>query len=160
MSRGRPKKNPLVIKEPAKLRGQPASKKSRIATSSLDTLIKINAAGKQQHQKAPNTREKYGRYWDHAQEFLKSLVDEEVKADAEKRTAPTEEPSGEGEDEINENEKMLRDPEFATAFEGPPSKYTPQAMALYLTFHCFEIGNGTSTADGIHAAFIYQYDHL
>ena len=68
--------------------------------------------------------------------------------------------AGEGEEEVDETEEMMRDPEFARALDGPPSKYTPQVIALFLAYHCFNIGDGKSTADGIHATFVYEYDHM
>ena len=95
-----------------------------------------------------------------AREFLSTLVETEHNAEAENRSKRNDELSGEGEEEIDNTEEMMRDPEFAKALEGPPSKYTPQVIALFLAYHCFEIGNKKSTAEGIHAAFVHEYDHL
>lgn len=69
--------------------------------------------------------------------------------------------SGEGEDEfIDDDEALLNDPEFRNAFNGHPSKHTPNAIVMFLTWKCFHQGNGISTAQGIHAAFIAEYDQL
>ena len=95
-----------------------------------------------------------------AREFLSTQVETEHNAKAENRSKQNDELSSEGEEEIDDMEEMMRDPEFAKALEDPPSKYTPQIITLFLTYHCFEISNEKSMAEGIHAAFVQEYNHL
>lgn len=154
-------KSPAVPAEVKKPRKRTTSKKAKGPSTSLDSLIKINAAGKTQHLKAARTREAYKGYLRRAKEFLATLVETECNAETEGNSEPIGELSGEGEqDEVDKTEEMMRDPEFARALDGAPSKYTPQVIALFLAYHCFDVGDGKSTADGIHAAFVYEYDHM
>lgn len=154
-------KKPLTVPENIKKpRTRNTSKKAKGPATSLDSLIKINTAGKSQHLKAARTRDAYVGYMRRAREFLSTLVDTEHNAEAENRSKHTGGLSGKGEEEIDETEEMMRDPEFAKALDGPPSRYTPQVIALFLAYHCFEIGNKKSTAEGIHAAFVHEYNHL
>ena len=53
---------------------------------------------------------------------MSTLVETEHNAEAENRSKQNDELSGEGEEEIDNTEEMMRDPEFAKALEGPPSK--------------------------------------
>lgn len=68
--------------------------------------------------------------------------------------------SGDGKEEINKDEALLNNDELCGALDGPPVESTPQAIAMFLAFKCFEQDNGKSTADGIHAAFIAEYDYM
>ena len=155
-----PKKPPTISVKVQKPQNCNISKKVKGPASSLDSLVKINTAGKSQHLRATQTREAYDTYMGRAREFLSTLEETEHNAKAENRSKRNDELSGEGEEEIDDMEEMMRDPEFAKALEGPPSKYTPQVITLFLAYHCFEIGNKKSTAEGIHAAFVHEYDHL
>lgn len=64
------------------------------------------------------------------------------------------------EEYLDEDEISLNDPEFRKAFDGRPSKYTPHAIAMILTWECFHQEKGVGTASGIHAAWIKEYDQL
>ena len=66
--------------------------------------------------------------------------------------------SAEGENEIDEN--TMEDPDFCHAFEGRPMKCTPQTIAMFLAWKCFAEDNGEATADGIHAAFLAEYNGM
>lgn len=154
------KRSPIVPVQVEKPRNQGTHKKAKGPETSLNSLIKINTTGKTQHLKAKRTRDAYDGYKKRAKEFLSTLVDTEHNAEAEKTSKRGGELAGEGEEEVDETEEMMRDPEFARALDGPPSKYTPQVIALFLAYHCFNIGDGKSTADGIHATFVYEYDHM
>ena len=60
-------------------------------------------------------------------------------------------------DEVN-----LGNQDFHKAFDGPPTKYTLHTMTirLFLTWKCFHQERGIQTAQGIHPAFIAEYDAL
>jgi hypothetical protein len=137
-----------------------ASKTSIGPQSSLSTLKKLAHTKKKQYLHSENTTEKYDGYVKRGKEFLQSFFEEESEAEANWKAAADKELSGDGEEEIDEDENLLRDPEFRNAFNGPPVKSTPQAIAMFLAWKCFEQNNGKSTADGIHAAFIAEYDQM
>lgn len=129
------------------LRG--ASKKSVGPTSSVDTLTKLAIDGTKQYLHARKTTEAYDGYVKRGKEFLLSLL-------AGEQSAP-----GEGLlDELEDDENILRDPELSKAFDGSPNKSTPQAIAMFLAWKCFEQNKGIVTAEGVHAAFVAEYDQM
>lgn len=134
-------------------------KKSVGQASSLHHLQTLAAAKTKKYLKSGNTTEAYQGYIKRGKEFLASFFNEEHEAEGIWKAGLEQGLSGDGESEID-GKTMLDDEEFRDAFEGCPSNSTPQAIAMFLAFKCFEQGNGKSTADGIHAAFITEYDQM
>lgn len=58
------------------------------------------------------------------------------------------------------SEGVERDPEFPEAFDGKPKACSGRALALYITFKCFEAGLGKSTSDSSHAAAKKYWEEL
>jgi len=138
-------------------RAKRGSKQSIGPSSSLATLRKLASDKKRQYLHSNNTTEKYDGYVARGKEWLASFS-EEQEAESKWKSASLQGLSSEGEDEIAENK--MEDPEFSHAFDGPPGKCTPQAIAMFLAWKCFSQDNGQSTADGIHAAFLAEYNEM
>ncbi|KAF9060392.1 hypothetical protein BDP27DRAFT_1430155 [Rhodocollybia butyracea] len=54
----------------------------------------------------------------------------------------------------------LMDPEFGTCLEGTPVKCTPEALAMFMSWKCFDKEKGKSTAEQIHAGWKHHYKLL
>ena len=132
-------------------------KKSVGLSSSLATLWKLATIKKKQYLHSDNTTEKYNGYVTWGKEWLASFSMEEQEAESKWKATPGG-LSAEGENEIDEN--TMEDPDFCHAFEGCPMKCTPQAIAMFLAWKCFVEDNGEATADGIHAAFLAEYNGM
>ena len=139
-------------------RAKRGSKQSIGPSSSLATLRKLASDKKRQYLHSNNTTEKYNGYVARGKEWLASFSEEEQEAESKWKSASLQGLSSEGEDEIAENK--MEDPEFSHAFDGPPGKCTPQAITMFLAWKCFSQDNGQSTADGIHAAFLAEYNEM
>lgn len=146
--------------KPTKPQNKGTSKKSIGPQSRLSTLKKLAHSKKKQFLHAESTTEKYDGYIKNAKEWLQSFFVEEDEAESKWKAGSGQGLSGEGEEEIDGMESMRDDPEFCNAFDGPPVKGTPQAIAMFLAWKCFDQNNKKSTADGIHAAFIAVYDQM
>jgi hypothetical protein len=134
------------------------SKKSAGPSASLSTLRKLATTKKKQYLHSDNTTGKYDGYIARAKEWLAAFSKEEHEAESKWKAAPGQGLSAEGEEEFEGSE--MEDPEFCHAFEGPPVQGTPQAIAMFLAWKCFSQDNGQGTADGIHAAFLAEYNAM
>lgn len=159
---GRTKK-PSTTHNPPKSTRSPRvrTKKSAEPKPSLSKLKELATAKTKQFLHSENTTEAYDGYVKRGKEFLAMFVEEEGNAEANWKARPGQGLSGDGEEEIQKDQNSLRsDPEFCRAFDGHPVKSTPQAIVMFLAWKCFEHDNGQSTADGIHAAFLAEYDQM
>ncbi|KZP03242.1 hypothetical protein FIBSPDRAFT_1019175 [Athelia psychrophila] len=138
--------------------GQKSNTADRPA-SSLQQLKNLTAEKMDQHIKSGKTRNAYNRYITRAKSWLGVFFLEEGEAERKWKEGSGKGLSGDGEGDID-NTTLLEDEEFRDAFDGVPSKSTPQAISMFLTFKCFEENKGRSTAEGIHAAFITEYDKI
>jgi hypothetical protein len=136
---------------------QGVSKKSA-GPSSISTLQKLAAAKKKQYLHSDNTTGKYNGYVARGKEWLASFSEAEQEAESKWKAGLRHGIFAEGEDEINKN--TMGDPNFCNAFDGPPVECTPQAITMFLAWKCFAQDNGQSTADGIHAAFLAEYNEM
>lgn len=64
----------------------------------------------------------------------------------------------EDEDVPMRNEEMAS--EFHGCLDGKPNQFTPEAIAMYISWKCYEEGRKLSTGESVHAAFKYHYTHL
>lgn len=146
---------------PSSARKRSTSKKSMGPASSLLSLQRLAKEQTKQYTKANRTTENYDAYVRRGKQWLAGLLMDEKGAEEQWKSGAGEGLSGEGEDdEIDPNKNLMADPEFRNAFDGLPGKCTPQAIAMFLAYKCFEENNKKSTADGIHTAFISEYDHM
>lgn len=169
MAPHRPRKIKAV--DPNKKERDRNNKKSKakvaLATISASQLATLSAAQTKQHLLSSNTNTKYDGYLNAARIFLESLCEQR---DQDKDSGPLNQGFTAGGD--NDEDEQLRegflddddinfdDPEFRKALDGPPSKYTPEAIRMFLTWKCFHEDNGMQTAWGIHSAWIKEYDSL
>jgi len=163
MAATKKKASPTNQNQPPRSRGKGTSKKSIGPRSSISTLNKLARTKTKQFLHSEATTEKYDGYVKQAQEFLESFFAEENEAEAKWKAGKAgvgHRLSGDGEEEIDEDESLLNDPEFRNALNGCPVKCTPQVITMFLTWKCFGQNNKKSTADGAHAALIAQYDQL
>lgn len=153
---------PRKTSHPAKKKVKASGKNSKTAdrpASSLQQLKSLTAEKTDQHIKSGKTRGAYNGYITRAKTWLGAFFLEEGEAERRWKEGSGKGLSGDGEGDIN-NVTLLEDEEFRDAFNGVPSKSTPQAISMFLTFKCFEENKGRSTAEGIHAAFIAEYDKM
>jgi hypothetical protein len=127
---------------------------------SLSKLTKLAASKTKQFLHSENTTGKYDGYVKRGKEFLASFVEDEGNTEARRKASHVQGLSADGEEEIEGDNMLQSDPEFCHALDGCPVKSTPQAIAMFLAWKCFEQDNGKSTADGIHAAFVAEYDQM
>lgn len=131
-----------------------AADKPTKSYSEQRTTAKANA---KKHAKSQNTTISYEGQVGRGQLYLKQFVREEGEAEKEWQARnPDQRLSGVDEDEMDEGEQSL-DPQFHSAFDGPPVECTPLAISMFMHFKCFEEGNKSSTAVSIHAAFKRHY---
>ncbi|KZP05164.1 hypothetical protein FIBSPDRAFT_766273 [Athelia psychrophila] len=153
-----PRKAPQAPKKKGKTLGKKSNTADR-PTSSLQQLKNLTAEKTDQHIKSGKTRNAYNGYITRAKSWLGAFFLEEGEAERKWKEGSGKGLSGDGEGDID-NTTLLEDEEFRDAFDGVPSKSTPQAISMFLTFKCFEENKGRSTAEGIHAAFITEYDKM
>jgi hypothetical protein len=127
----------------------------------LPKLKELAAKKTKQYLHSKNTTEAYDGYVKRGKEFLASFVETEGNAKASWKARPSQGLSGDGEDEIKEDNTLLcSNPNFHRAFDGRPIESTPQAITMFLAWKCFKHENGKATADGIHTAFLTEYNQL
>jgi hypothetical protein len=121
-------------------------KKTRNATSSLETLHKIKESSHVEHGCPKRTRDNYAGYIERGKAFLEDLV-------AERRGNLNKLPVDSLDDNINVD--MME-----KAFDNPPNKYSVMVLELYLVQKCLTEKRGKSTATGIHGAFSDYWDNM
>jgi len=120
-----------------------AKKKTKVTTSSLQTLQKTRTTCRNKFGWSKSTKSNYAGYIKQGKKFLADII-------AERRA------NGEGavcKEGINTD--LLE-----KAFENPPNKYSAMALELFLVQKCFTENWGKSTGDGIHGAFADYWDHM
>lgn len=120
---------------------------ARKGTATLSTIRDLQDQEKSTHGKALNTSKKYAVYVKRGREWLEEHFD---------ACDPGEDPLTTHADEIGtppDGDSPYDDPEFRNTFETIPNKYSDKALALFISYRCFQDGLGLSTADGAHAAF-------
>lgn len=138
------------------------AKKSAAAGVDVDinSLQELASNGTKEHLHSKRTTGAYGGYLKAAREFVESMFCERNEANATGGFDPMAMLDDEDIDHDLDDEVDLSDPEFRNAFNGPPTKFTPHAIRLFLTWKCFHQEKGIQTAKGIHAAFVAEYDAL
>jgi hypothetical protein len=124
-------------------------KKTRNATSSLETLQKIKESSCAEHGRPKRTRDNYAGYVERGKTFLEGLV-------AERR---------ENFDCVDTNNLDSLDNDIdidmmEKAFDNPPNKYSVMVLELYLVQKCLTENRGKSTAAGIQGAFTDYWDNM
>ena len=120
-----------------------SKKKTRNATSSLETLQKIKISSRTEHGHPKRTRENYTGYIDQGKAFLADLVAERQDNHL---------------DSLDSNDVDMDMME--KAFDNPPNKYSVMVLELYLVQKCLTENRGKSTAAGIQGAFADYWDNM
>jgi hypothetical protein len=123
-------------------------KKTRNATSSLETLQKIKESSRIEHGRPKRTRDNYAGYIERGKAFLTDLVAER-RGDVNK--LPVDSLDSDDDIDIDMMEK---------AFDNPPNKYSVMMLELFLVQKCLTEKRGKSTATGIHGAFSDYWDNM
>ena len=127
-----------------KPRGKKSKARSKDAASepTVENLQHIKTANKDLYGKPKKTRNLYAAYVKHGKQFLSELV-------------------GRRQEEGRALVDNINTDELAKAFdENKPNQYSADALELFLTHKCFNQGLGSSTADGIQAAFASFWDNM
>lgn len=159
-----PKAAPATPK-PTKPETKSRAARKKSATASVDVDVSVlqdlAANGTKEHLHSKKTTGGYDRYLKAAREFVESMFQErDSEMDGPGGFDPLSMLDDEDVDKDLDDEVDLSDPEFRNAFDGPPTKYTPHAIRLFLTWKCFHQEKGIQTAQGAHAAFVAEYDAL
>jgi hypothetical protein len=120
-------------------------KKTRSATSSLETLQKLKESSRAEHSRPKRTRDNYAGYVGRGKLFLEGLVAE--------RQANINRVDDNLDNDIDID--MLE-----KAFDNPPNKYSVMVLELYLVQKCLTENKGNSTAAGIQGAFTDYWDNM
>ena len=153
------------------------SKKSTKKASPKQTYASIQKTAtnaKKKHGKAESTTNGYDGHVRRGIEWLATFAQEEQERveerwqaeEGEKLSVDEEDEDDEDITEIGqakeegEESDVTMDPEFPTTFTGPPVKCTPVTIAMFMAYKCFTEDLGISTANAIHAAFIWHYDTM
>ena len=123
-------------------------KKTRNATSSLETLQKIKKSSRAEHGRPKRTRDNYAGYVERGKVFLEDLV-AEMRGNINRIDNTLD--SLDNDIDIDKMEK---------AFDNPPNKYSVMVLELYLVQKCLTEKKGKSTASGIHGAFTDYWDNM
>ncbi|KAH7871951.1 uncharacterized protein C8R40DRAFT_1273810 [Lentinula edodes] len=116
--------------------------------------------------RAVNTVKKYAEVVKRGRTWLEEFLNEEEKAkgccEDGKEDEDREEDNNDENVEIADNSKA--NPKMATdlrgCLDGKPNQNTPEAIALFMSWKCYNEGRKAATANQIHAAFKYHYTHL
>lgn len=112
--------------------------------------------------RAVNTVKKYAEVIKRGRTWLEEFLNEEEKAkgccENGKEDEDREEDNNDGNVEIADNTKMATD--LRGCLDGNPNQNTPEAIALFMSWKCYNEGRKAATANQIHAAFKYHYTHL
>lgn len=123
-------------------------KKTRNATSSLETLQKIKESSRAEHSRPKRTRDNYAGYVERGKAFLEGLV-------AERR-----ENLNHLDDNLDSLDNDIDIDMMEKAFDNPPNKYSVMVLELFLVQKCLTENRGMSTATGIHGAFTDYWDNM
>ncbi|KAJ3845839.1 hypothetical protein EV368DRAFT_90008 [Lentinula lateritia] len=102
------------------------------------------------HIRADNTTEQYSQVIQRVRKWLEEFLKVEESAEGCLED--------EDEDVPVRNEHMAS--EFHGCLDGKPNQFTPEAIAMYISWKCYEEGRKLSTGESVHAAFKYYYTHL
>ncbi|KAJ3924813.1 MAG: hypothetical protein NXY57DRAFT_1044624, partial [Lentinula lateritia] len=102
------------------------------------------------HIRADNTTKQYTQVIQRVRKWLEEFLKVEENAEGCLED--------EDEDISMRNEEMAS--EFYGCLEGKPNQFTPEAIAMYISWKCYEEGRKLSTGESVHAAFKYHYTHL
>ncbi|PPR07279.1 hypothetical protein CVT26_012439 [Gymnopilus dilepis] len=117
--------------------------------------------GIKQYGKSKNTLNSYDGYIRRGREFVAQFVKEQEAGERLWMAGGAELLMDEDDELLGKVEPdVSMDPDFHKAFDGPPLKCTPLAIAMFLAHKCFTEKLGKSTADGIHSAFVNYYSQL
>ncbi|KAF8956169.1 hypothetical protein BDZ97DRAFT_1708433 [Flammula alnicola] len=108
-----------------------------------------------QHGKSQNTTGNYEGYVRRGKEFLAMFANEGEAANGD-----IDDGDGDRGAESPDDADNGMDPCFREAFDGPPIKCTPIAIAMFMGYKCIDENLGKSTASGIQAAFLEYYSKL
>ena len=125
-------------------------KKTRNATTSLETLQKIKNSSRAEHGRPKRTRDNYAGYIERGKAFLENLVAER-RENVDRIDNKLDSPDDDIDIDIDMMEK---------AFDNPPNKYSVMVLELYLVQKCLMEKKGKSTAAGIHGAFTDYWDNM
>ena len=134
-------------KNPSK---QTKNKTPRDATEkpTLQAALQVQKEGTQTHLRALKTRKTYAGHVQRAQQWVKVHLLTEAGT-----TVPDDFPQAD-----KGAEEMSNDPTFALAFEATPNKWSTKATTLYLSWLVFWGNQSKSTADGVRAALLMQWN--
>ena len=123
-------------------------KKTRNATSSLETLQKIKESSRAEHGRPKRTRDNYAGYVERGKAFLESLV------------AGRQENFDRIDNNLDSLDNDIDIDIMEKAFDNPPNKYSVMVLELYLVQKCLTEKKGKSTAAGIQGAFADYWDNM
>ncbi|KAJ7585443.1 hypothetical protein C8J56DRAFT_1087359, partial [Mycena floridula] len=111
-----------------------------------------------EHGKAGRTNTAYDGYMKNMRKFVKTFGAKERAKEANWKEGG--ERLATEDDDSFDNDDSSSDPEFPLAFDGPPKKCTPNAIATFMALKVFDENCGISTASGVHAAAKRHYKTL
>ena len=160
----------------SKNKSKPSKKSTKKASpkQTYASIQKMATNAKKKHGKSESTTNGYDGHVHRGIEWLATFAQEEQERveewwqaeEGEKLSIDEEDEDddditkiGQAKEEGEESDIMM-DPEFLTAFTGPPMKCTSVTIAMFMAYKCFTEDLGISTANAIHAAFIQHYDMM
>lgn len=135
------------IPGPAKIR-----KATVTGTSSQKSFRKAKEdAGKhvRENIRSDNTNINYRSTIERTRNWVKEFVASQAKSKG-----------GEQDEDDESSEDVEMDPGFPTCLDNKPRKCTPEAIAMFMAWKCFDEQKGKATAVQIHAAWKHHYKHL
>lgn len=117
-----------------------SKRKTQVATSSLQTLQKVQNLWVQEFTAVKNTEKVYSGHLAWGKQWLKEVVTQGV--------------------ESKETSQGILTAEFAKAFDKPPNQFSVTALEMFLVKKCFNQNCGKDTAEGIHGAFAAYWDTM
>ncbi|KAJ3856399.1 hypothetical protein EV368DRAFT_32460 [Lentinula lateritia] len=114
--------------------------------------------------RAVNTVKKYAEVVRRGRTWLEEFLYEEEKAKGCCEDGKEDDNREEDDDDEEIGDNCKANPEMATDLQGclngKPNQDTPEAIALFMSWKCYNEGRKAATANQIHAAFKYHYTHL
>ncbi|KAF9554482.1 hypothetical protein CPC08DRAFT_766691 [Agrocybe pediades] len=138
---------------------QKGGKKKKVIVPSYKEAQEAVGKGVKKFAKSHNTSESYDGHVQQGREFIACFAPAaEAEADREWKDGDDAGQRFSTEEVMpTEFQEATMDPEFPNSLDGPLSKCTPLAIAMFLTHKCINEDLGKSTAEGIHAAFKQHY---
>ncbi|KAJ7590499.1 hypothetical protein C8J56DRAFT_1046766 [Mycena floridula] len=156
---------PLHSSMPPKKEKKAKAPRQKKSTESLPRkakdLVELQSRAKanlKEHGKTKGTTTAYAGYMANAKKFVAGFAQREKDTEAAWKESQPAGLSGEEVDPTSDD--MASDSEFATAFDGPPKRCTPTAIAMFMALKVFEENCGAGTATSIHAACKRHYKIL